>query len=114
MEMKEAEYRLEFVVKHLCSGLRLDVCPNIVVDSNDPVDHNPQIGGILSDLVEKPGQFGCTIRNHRIVLNVFRREELGHRLFSLLLVDHQIVKRQSSYPLVGPARRRRRWSSRDR
>ena len=48
----------------------MDVCPDIVVDGNDPVDHDPQIGAIPDDLVEKPGQRGCTIRNQRIVLDV--------------------------------------------
>jgi hypothetical protein len=70
----------------------MDVCPDIVVDGDDPVDHDPQIDAILGDLVEEPGQLGCTIRNQRIVLNVFRREEFGHCLFSLFLVDHQIVE----------------------
>jgi hypothetical protein len=68
------------------------VCPDIVVDGDDPVDHDRQIGTILGDLVEKPGQLGCTIRNERIVLDVFRHKEFGHRLYSLLLVDHQIVE----------------------
>jgi hypothetical protein len=60
----------------------MDVCPDIVVDGDDPVDHDSQIGAILGHLVKKPGQLGCTIRNQRIVVDVFRRKEFGHRLFS--------------------------------
>jgi hypothetical protein len=33
----------------------MDVCPDIIVDGDDPVDHDPQMGTILGDLVEKPG-----------------------------------------------------------
>ena len=34
---------------------KMDVCPDIIVDGDDPVDHDPQMGTILGDLVEKPG-----------------------------------------------------------
>jgi hypothetical protein len=70
----------------------MDVCPDIVVDGDDPVDDDPWISAIPGQLVKKPGQLGCTIRNRRIVLDVFRRKKFGHRLFSFLLVDHQIVE----------------------
>ena len=33
----------------------MDVCPDIIVDGDDPVDQDPQMGTILGDLVEKPG-----------------------------------------------------------
>ena len=33
----------------------MEVCPDIIVDGDDPVDHDPQMGAILGDLVEKPG-----------------------------------------------------------
>ena len=33
----------------------MDVCPDIIVDGDDPVDHDPQMGTILGDLVEKFG-----------------------------------------------------------
>jgi len=46
-----------------------------------------QIGTILGDLVKKPRQLGCAIRNERIVLDIIRRKEFGHRLFNLLITD---------------------------
>ena len=70
----------------------VQMCPHVVADCNDLVNHDACPRPLTGNFGEEPAQRDRAVRNQRVVLDVGWADELRGSLFGSLLIDHQIIQ----------------------